>query len=1128
MRGGGHRGAVGRVVLGGVSDGAQGAGVAVARVGHHALQGSQRVDCAAAVVGGGNGRLNRGQVVWGDAGDAYRLQLRERGRRATGRAGHDGLHRIGQGLDVFDAGHGRAALDVDHVAQQALLDRRVDAGHANGGVLRQGGLGVVVVQAVGALHDGGVGVDHGLQVGERGNGCAVNGGAVERAVDHLGRWLVAAAHAGDASIGVGAQLDGTGAVGLGRGLEGVEGGGDAQAQAGTGVAGVARSVGGDGGEGVAAVLRDAGFGDGQAEGAGQEVGALNRVDMGSDGVVRPGDGEGEAVAGQGAGGQGDLRLQAVGQLGGADAVDGLGNDDHRGGDGGEAAVAVLAGRGLIDGEALRSAGRADVANGIADQGDHAVVAVALGAQHVALGHGDGLRAGARGQGVLDVDAAVVGAGDGEDDDVASDGARRQGERDLQAVGDFGGADAITELGNADRGGGGGHGVDGDVAAERVGSAKFVGHSQAQGEAAVGGDEVQIGFGHREAEGVAARASDHDARVVAAIERGADRAAHGRIGAAAQDNGLRFFGGVDGVVAREPVQREGRGRGFDAQLVAADVGFCDAASADAHAHVVAVVGQGGKAADLAGVERPGFAAGVVSKARGGAADGGADRAAIEADDHGVAVFQRAVVAGSVEVAAGVEDFLRAAPERGLAVCRLQHIDGGHIGPRGVDAQAVGGGVAGDVLRGVGYLDADRVGVAMGQGYGVGIGQRHAPGVGGIGRAGLDGGTVGVAIEQDADRIACLGIGGAADDQRHGHGRSRAAFEGIEDADGAAGGDVVAGHAGDGQGRGLGVEGEGGLCGRVDGRVVGVFEGADDLVAAVGKGAAAAQQVGRERQRQAAAGHLLRAQGAGEGLGRAVGLEAERELEPGACCEHGGQGHGDLQAVGRLGGVDAVGRFGNGDRGAGVGQIDPVDQGLQLGQAGDLGSVVRSALNGGAQLSDECAVHVGQANGRQVGRAQGRGGHGAGGGLDDAVSDVGQRHEAGGGLDLAAGGVVDQVGEQAALVVRLQQRLQAQSLDLLGAQGCGVVVAAIGQVFDAAEHVDQRLDFGHRVSLVRANAAGVEHAAQQRHVARADVFNAGGQHGVERQWAGDGVVGAGGGGDLVDGAVDGVHQPLQRSQ
>ena len=133
----------------------------------HALRADQGVELGG-VVGGHQGRLHSRQVLISHAGDAQALQLGQ-----AGVAVHHVLHRVGQGLQFgygVDrgriSGHAVAAGGIEHVAQQADLLRGVHAVHANSGVLRLGGVVAVVVgHAVGALHDGGVGVHDGLHFG---------------------------------------------------------------------------------------------------------------------------------------------------------------------------------------------------------------------------------------------------------------------------------------------------------------------------------------------------------------------------------------------------------------------------------------------------------------------------------------------------------------------------------------------------------------------------------------------------------------------------------------------------------------------------------------------------------------------------------------------------------------------------------------------------------------------------------------------------------------------------------------------------------------------------------------------------------------------------------------------------
>ena len=234
LRGVGAGGA-GGVVFGSSTDGGHGLVVATDSLVDEGFEFGLRGNRRAIGVGRSQGGQHGGQVVRSDdAGATGSASMRERvDLRISGRSlalgtgvGHGGSGGVGQALQLGDAVDRVSCFGVNHVAQQSL--RGVGhAGYAYGGVVIDAGGGVcrtrVARLTIGSGQDGAVAVDDVLQLGGRVSACAIDGAAVERAVDGCQVAAVDTAHASGqvlrhAGTGVG------GRVVLCGGLNGVDGG----------------------------------------------------------------------------------------------------------------------------------------------------------------------------------------------------------------------------------------------------------------------------------------------------------------------------------------------------------------------------------------------------------------------------------------------------------------------------------------------------------------------------------------------------------------------------------------------------------------------------------------------------------------------------------------------------------------------------------------------------------------------------------------------------------------------------------------------------------------------------------------------------------------------------------------
>ena len=193
---------------------------------HQRLQFKASID--ARVGGEFEGVLNGGQVGGSHIGVAQeQVQVLRAGADAGAGVGgqlHDAGSGIGQGLHLGCGVHGGLAGPVGHIVQQlqggAVCGHARHARHANGKVLR-GRDRRAAASAVCTAQDGVEGVHDGLHFGQGVGARAVNGGAVERAVDR--GEVVIGVYTGDACRRVaGGGQGGGGVVGLSGRSNGVE------------------------------------------------------------------------------------------------------------------------------------------------------------------------------------------------------------------------------------------------------------------------------------------------------------------------------------------------------------------------------------------------------------------------------------------------------------------------------------------------------------------------------------------------------------------------------------------------------------------------------------------------------------------------------------------------------------------------------------------------------------------------------------------------------------------------------------------------------------------------------------------------------------------------------------------
>ena len=521
---------------------------------HHVGQFGLRGDRCAVGVGCGNGGLNSGGIVNRHSRHSSTarglashqgIDLRQSGRSLTIRRceGDGRFGGIGQDLQFGYGVHSGSGFAVDDIAQQSSSGR-VHPRHAQSReFVGADSVCCIAIGAVGGGQNFVVRVHNGLHFGHTVGGGAVNGCAVEGAVDLI---KVVGIHAGDARLGIHLQsrCGGVGGVALGCIAQGAQRCGEVKSGGGQ-VARIARGVGAEHGDGVGAVLVDQGVGQRQDENACSHVFGCHGMAVGANRVVRAGEREAQRVARFAARGQLNLELQAVGQLGLVDAIDSFVQGEHGCGNGPCAAVCVLARRQCVECEAQWGTGFAGVACHVCGLGRHSINAIFCDG-----GGGQGHRCGAAGDVGLDecvVENAhgAIGRSDCNLEFVAHE--RTCGQRDLglHAIGQFGGVDAgcgVDVFGQH-------HGWECNGFVCTVGFLARSTRVHRQARAELGGGAVAVGdadlhrgsairpahhmrLGHREAEHiVGALARLNCGGVGLAIQEQSDWSAHLRVGGA---------------------------------------------------------------------------------------------------------------------------------------------------------------------------------------------------------------------------------------------------------------------------------------------------------------------------------------------------------------------------------------------------------------------------------------------------------------------------------------------------------------------------------------------------------------------------------------------------------------------
>ena len=308
-------GGAGAQCAGGVAKVVCDAGDDGAGLGHigHGLERGQGVDGAAVVGCAHQGVNNARKVGVGHASDAQQLQLRlghQCGGASCGvqrRGLHDGVHRIGVCLQPSGGADRGTSGDVQCIAQQADFGGGLYVAYTDSDVLLFAGGRGVVVNTIGAVQDGGVGVDQELDFSRGVDAVANDGKAGQGAVDAVQVAAHAAADAGDAGVQVVLNAGGRAGVEVGVAADKADAtdddvGDGLQLGEAVGVSAVVVFGGNGAHDGVQVVGRDALHADVQEVGSGQARGGGQ---VGSDILDEVGDagqlfnlGDGVDVAGK--------------------------------------------------------------------------------------------------------------------------------------------------------------------------------------------------------------------------------------------------------------------------------------------------------------------------------------------------------------------------------------------------------------------------------------------------------------------------------------------------------------------------------------------------------------------------------------------------------------------------------------------------------------------------------------------------------------------------------------------------------------------------------------------------------------------------------------------------------------